>query len=190
MATGPSDGPGAAPPARTARPQPAVRDALVAAWADLVFASYPRQTAGFLGARRDRFRNPVGHVIRDGLARLVDELLGDFDAGRARDALDGIVRLRAVQDVTPEDAVAFVARGKALLRAALEAAGAPDGGAPDLDGFDRRVDEAARMAGAIYAGCREQLAAIREGEARRRSFVQARMNARNEARALQAPRRG
>jgi hypothetical protein len=190
MVTRSAAGPGASPPARADSRRPAVRDALVAAWVASVFASYPPQAAGFLRERRDRFRNPVGHVIREGLSQLVDELLADFDTARVREALDGIVRIRAVQDLAAEDAVGFVAGGKALLRAAAQEAGANEGGAADLDLLDARLDEVARMAQAIYAGCRAQVAAIRAGEAHRRAFVQARMAARAEARTRPQPQRG
>jgi hypothetical protein len=169
-------------PGTTAVWAAAKRDDLLAAWVASVLGSYPQQTARFLRDRRDPFRNPVGHVVREGLTALVAELLGDFDAGRVREALDGMVRLRAVQDFTPADAVAFVADGKRLVRGALGDTIAGDGGEAHLAVLDRRIDEAASIASALYTSCREEMAAIKTGEARRRSFVRDRIEALEKAR--------
>ena len=82
--------------------------ALLEKWLERTLATYPSQTLRFLQGEKDRFRNPVGHTLREGLATLLDELTGEMDPAKIGPALESIVRLRAVQDFTPSQAVGFV----------------------------------------------------------------------------------
>ncbi len=43
------------------------RDAIVAEWLERTLLTYPGQTSRFLLHEKDRFRNPVGHTLRQGL---------------------------------------------------------------------------------------------------------------------------
>jgi hypothetical protein len=85
-------------------------------WVERTLATYPSQTLRFFESEKDRFRNPVGHTLREGLARLLDQITGEMDLDQVRPALESIVRLRAVQDFTPSQAVGFVY----LLRVILD----------------------------------------------------------------------
>jgi len=139
-------------------------------WLALTLATYPSQTSRFLQSDKDRFRNPMGHMLREGLAILLDEITGDMDSDRLGVALDSIVRLRAVQDFTPSEAVGFVY----LLRDVLQedrAAGTP----PDLE---RRIDRTALQAFDLFMKCREEIYQIKAREARRQLYVLERMRER------------
>ena len=129
-------------------------------WFAQAIESYPRLTAQFLAAERDAFRNPVGHSLREGMAVLLQEILGEMKANRIAPALDGIVRIRAVQDLTPSQAVGFIF----LLRPILLGAGPPR---PAM--VEARIDQMALMAFDHYMQCREQIARIRANEAKRKT---------------------
>jgi hypothetical protein len=115
------------------------RDRLAAAWLSRTLLTYPEATARFLGEERDPFRNPVGRALAAGLRALLDELLGEMDAARLIGALDPIVRMRAVQDFTPRQAVGFVFLAKPLLRETCQAQGC----VAALPELETRVDELA-----------------------------------------------
>jgi hypothetical protein len=152
------------------------RDTFVQEWLACTLRTYPTNTSHFLRQERDPFRNPVGHTLREGLSRLVDELLGEFDPARVMAALDGIVRMRAVQDFSPSGAVEFVVLGKAAARTALAGGHGPEG--DELAALDAQIDQVAGLASALYATCCEQIAAIRTREARRRIYLLERMRER------------
>jgi hypothetical protein len=139
------------------------RDAILERWFERTVQSYPGETSRFLRNDKDPFRNPVGHTLREGLAILLDEVLGKMDVSRTHAALEAIVRLRAVQDFTPGQAVAFVFQLKRIAR--QEAAGG------ELELFDSRVDEMALLAFDLYMKCREKLYEIKADEARRRVYL-------------------
>ena len=133
------------------------RDAIVGEWLARTLRSYPLHTARFLLQDPDPFRNPVGQALQRGLPALFDELLGTMDAIRVRSSLDSIVRIRAVQDFTPSQAVGFVFLLKEVLR--------EQGPVPAE--FERRIDQLALAAFDLYMECREKIAEIKVDEARR-----------------------
>jgi hypothetical protein len=130
------------------------------AWRDLIFASFPAQTARFLKGQPDRFQNPLGHFIRSGTQDLLDGLLAGRDPRELTAAIDALVRMRAVQGQRPSQALEFVFLLKRALRDILGEAYDP--------AFDGRVDGLALVAFDVYMGCREEIHEIRLREARRR----------------------
>ncbi len=134
-------------------------DPILERWIAATIQSYPSPAVQFLSSNDDPFRNPVGHTLRQGLTALFEQLQGTMEAGRIESALDGIVRLRAVQDLTPSQAVGFVFLLKPLFREL----------APDRDQvlLGKRIDQLVLMAFDKYMQCREQLADIRANERQR-----------------------
>ncbi|MDT8067173.1 MAG: RsbRD N-terminal domain-containing protein [Terriglobia bacterium] len=133
-------------------------DAIVEPWFARTVELYPELTARFLTAEEDPFRNPVGHALRQSLATLANELVGEMDKEKIAAALDDIVRIRAVQDFSPSEAVGFIFLAKPIIRRLTTS---------DYDFFDRRIDELVLLAFNAYMRCREQLADVRIHEAQR-----------------------
>jgi hypothetical protein len=146
------------------------RDAIVRARLARTLETYPERTARFLAKEPDPFRNPVGQALKEALPGVFDELLGAMDGGRLGALLDGIVRIRAVQDFTPSQAVAFVFLLKQVIREELGGAG--------LAAVEGRIDEMALLAFDLFVRCREQMHAIKADEARRRTSLLERMRER------------
>jgi len=151
----------------------AEHDAVARKWLASVFASCPGETARFLDRTRDPFRNPVGEIYRRGLPALVEEVAGGFDLERIEAVLDEILHLRAVQDLSPGEAVGFVFQLDDALREVVEVDG------PALEAARDRVERMAALAFDLYMRCREKLWAIRYQELKRRFFVAERMAARS-----------
>ena len=138
--------------------------ALLEKWLERTLATYPSQTLRFLRGEKDRFRNPVGHTLREGLATLLDELTGEMDAAKIGPALESIVRLRAVQDFTPSQAVGFVylLAGDPAGRIWREVTRRP---------VQKRIDEMALLAFDLFMKCREEIYEIKAREAQRKVYV-------------------
>jgi hypothetical protein len=140
------------------------REPILERWIADTIQSYPSAAVPFLSKEDDPFRNPVGHALRQSLTTLFAELRGSMDPECIAPALDAIIRIRAVQDFTPSQAVEFVFLLKPILRQL----------APEADqlSLDARIDRLALMAFDKYMRCREQLADIRMSERRRSVRVQ------------------
>ncbi len=134
--------------------------AILQRWIERTLKSYPDGMAGFLGEEQDPFRNPVGHTLRENLATLLHELMGTMERERVTPALDALVRMRAVQNFSPAEAVRFVF---GLRQAVFEVSGAVP------DSLATRIDELALMAFDQYMSCREQIFELRAKEMRRRA---------------------
>lgn len=137
--------------------------AILKQWIARTLQSYADQTSRFLLDEKDPFRNPVGHALKEGLPVLFEELAGGMDAARITPALDSIVRIRAVQDFTASQAVAFVFLLKKIVHEELAG--------ENLAALEERIDELALLAFDLFMKCREKIYEIKANEARRRVFV-------------------
>ena len=137
-----------------------VEQAILERWIERTLKSYPEGMHAFLGGEQDPFRNPVGHTLRENLATLLHELMGSMDRESVACALDAVVRMRAVQNFSPADAVRFVF---ALRQAVFEVSGAVP------DSLESRIDELALMAFDQYMSCREQIFELRAKELRQQA---------------------
>lgn len=143
------------------------RGTVIRRWLDAVLATYSQQAVGFMRNQKDQFANPVGSTFKAGLERLYDEFTAGLDPERAMPHLDAIVRIRAVQEFLPSDALAFVVQLKEILR---REAGR------DLDAdhwaeLDNRVDRMALQAFDLYNACRERIHQIRVQEIERNNYM-------------------
>jgi len=145
--------------------RPAVEDR----WAALILDTYPDQSGQLFAKVKDRFRNPVGTTIRRSVGVLVGGLLGRETPDEVDRALGDLVRLRAVQDFTPAQAVGFIFQLKRALREELPA---PDGedGHSSLADLHQRIDDLALRAFDQFMECRERIYQIRAREAVSRTY--------------------
>ena len=84
------------------------KDAIVQRWFDGVLATYPGEAAAAFGRQKDPFANPVGHSLREGTRGIFEAFLEEMDAAKIRQCLLEIIKIRAVQQFSPSQAVGFV----------------------------------------------------------------------------------
>ena len=142
-------------------PASATNAALLDAWLQVTAQSYPAETARHLLEERDQFRNPVGYAMREALPALLDVVLGRIPAADAAAPLERLMRIRAVQDLSPGQAIGFVFQLNPLLR---------EWGVKD-QALEDRVNGLVLTAFDLYVNCREQAHAIQLKELRRRVKV-------------------
>jgi hypothetical protein len=133
-------------------------------WSQLILDTYPADTARFLRNERDRFVNPVGYAVSHQVRTIYDELLHGMDPERLDASLDEIIRIRAVQDFSPSEAVGAVFLLKQAVREELAGEIAAGGLCAGLVDFESRVDRLALMAFDIYVKCRDKVSEIRVNE--------------------------
>jgi hypothetical protein len=142
------------------------RDTILSDWADVVFSSYPEQTARFLRENRDRFRNPVGHAVSRELPRLFDRLVEGGDAADLAGCIDRFIQIRSVQETKASAALAFIYALKRVIRRRL---GREAGEGPHWRALEDRIDGLGLAAFDIYLGYREKILEIKANEIRNRS---------------------
>jgi len=136
-------------------------------WLDLIIETYPSDSKRFLKEQKDRFANPVGSTLSSEVETLYHELVHDMDPKRLDASLDGIARIRAVQDFSPSKAMGFVFLLKKVLREELdqEIKESP-AAAEEMLALESRLDDMALRGFDLYVKCREQVYEIRAREAK------------------------
>jgi hypothetical protein len=154
----------------------AKKSAIVKEWLARTLQTYPEHTSRFLSQEKDPFRNPVGYTLREALPALFDRLVEGSDAATLSRLLDPILRIRAVQDFSAGQAVAFIFLLKRVIREALEDETHRDPNGEGLAAVEARIDEMALLGFDLFMRCREQIYEIKASEAKRRLFVLKRMH--------------
>ncbi len=157
------------------------KDTIVERWVDAVLAAYPSDAAALFRKQQDPFANPLGHHVREGTRGLFQTMLDGMDRERLRTHLDQIIRIRAVQDLTPSQALSFVFSLRSIVRDVVPEATAKGRFKTDLEALDENIDAVALAAFEMYSAMREELADLRVKEVKRQvAFVLEKMNQGNE----------
>lgn len=143
------------------------RSAIFKRWLDALLESYPPDAQGFFRKEKSRFANPVGQTMATQMSDLYDGLLRGDDDAALSGCLDGIVRIRAVQDFKPSQALAFILRLKDILREALQREEISNGMAADLALLEKRIDGTVLIAFDLYEQCRQKIYQLRVDECKR-----------------------
>lgn len=144
---------------------------IVQKWFDAVLETYREESRGPLRKQNAQFANPVGFNLAQGLEGLFDSLLKGMMPGEVSSQLDTIIRIRAIQDFTPSQAVAFIFHLKGILRNTLGEELLRDATiVDDLRVLDAAVDDLALYAFDLYVRCREKIYALKAQEAKNATF--------------------
>jgi hypothetical protein len=143
------------------------KEAIHERWLERTLATYRPDTAAFFRQQADPFANPVGQTLERGTRAILDELLGDLDPGRVCSSLDDILKIRAIQDFTPSQAVSFVFMLKQAIVDELPGELQDPAIAQELLAFETRIDQLVLFALDVYTNSREKVYELRLGEIRR-----------------------
>jgi len=142
------------------------RRSILRTWFELTLEDYPADSIGFFEREKDRFANPVGYTLLSGTEVLYDFLIDKTDFENVEKALDNIVRMRAVQDLVPSQATAFVFLLKKAVRRELgDEIGKNQISPMELLEYESKIDDLARFSFDIYMKCREKIYKIRADQA-------------------------
>ena len=135
---------------------------IVTRWIDMVLDTY--SSPEFFKKQKNRFANPIGATISDGLQKLYDIIVEAPNLDAAAEPLENIIKIRAVQDFTPSQAVSFVYLFKTIVREELAKEREGEPFLKSLSEIETRSDKIALMAFDLYMNCRERLHQIRINE--------------------------
>jgi len=144
--------------------------AILRKWFDLILETYPADTSSFLKKQKNQFSNPVGHAISEGIEGVFEGLLEEADSVRVTPFLDNIIRVRAVQDFTPAEAIGFIFSLKRAVMESLQREIREQQMYDELLRLDSRIDDLARVSFDIYMKCREQVYELKANEVKSMTF--------------------
>lgn len=140
----------------------------------MILETYPSDTSNFLKKQKNCFANPVGYNISQGINGIFDELLNEADTDKVSPFLDNIIRIKAVQDFFPSQAMSFIFLLKKAIRESLgNNLGNKIHGthiSEELLLFESTIDDLALLSFDIYMKCREKVYELKANEARNMTF--------------------
>jgi hypothetical protein len=138
-------------------------------WVERTLDSYT--SSNFFKQAQDQFANPVGANIRAGLTSIFQLLIAEAEPQEYAEPLDQVIRIRAVQEFSPSQAVAPILDLKGVVRQVLS--GDEKGRAllSELVLFDREVDRVTLLAFDMYMNCRDRLYQARIRELKSGSYI-------------------
>lgn len=139
-------------------------------WFDLILETYPPDTANHLRNQRNQFTNPVGHSILHGIEGLFEEIVNSLNFERITPYLDNIIRIRAIQDFTPSQALGFLFLLKKVIREELKQEIAEHQLFEELLSLESRIDEIIKVSFDVYMKCREKIYELSADETKRWTF--------------------
>lgn len=146
------------------------KTAILKRWVEVVMETYPADTARFLKNQNNRFTNPVGHTISSGMEQLFEGLLNEEEPDNSSLFLDNIIRIRAVQDFTPSQAVSFIFDLKKVIRRELEKEMVQNSISEEVLALETRIDALVLLSFDIFMKCREKIYDLKANELRNMTF--------------------
>ena len=147
------------------------RTTILKKWFDEIMETYPVDTSGFLKKQKDRFANPVGYTVSQGIESILGVLIQGTDFINCLPFLDNLIRVRAIQEFTPSQAMTFIFLLKKVVRKELEMEIKQNQISGALLEFESKIDDLALFSFDIYLKCREQLYQLKSNELKRLTFT-------------------
>jgi hypothetical protein len=145
------------------------KSAILSRWFDRTIETYPEETARFLKSKKNRFANPVGNILSQELESIMDGLFQGIDLSTIRPCLDNIIRIRAVQEISASQAVAFPFLLKGIIREELKQEIQENRIGKELLELESRIDELTLLAFDIFMQCREKIYDLKANEINNRT---------------------
>jgi hypothetical protein len=139
-------------------------------WFDLILETYPPETVQFLKSQKDRFANPVGATIFQGIEGIFDQFLQESESDKISAFLDNVIRIRAVQDFTASQALVFIFHLKKVIREQLKNEIREKGLSDEMLALESAIDDLALLSFDVFMKCREQVYELKANEVKNMTF--------------------
>jgi RsbT co-antagonist protein rsbRD N-terminal domain len=146
------------------------KKSILGKWFNLILETYPSETIQFLKSQKDRFANPVGSIIFQGIEDILDQFLQESESEKISTFLDNVIRIRAVQDFTASQAVIFIFHLKKVIREELKNEIREKGLYDELLVLESAIDDLALLSFDIFMKCREQVYELKANEVKNMTY--------------------
>ena len=144
------------------------KNSIVQEWVDQTINTYGPEMVRFLKKEKNQFSNPVRNTIITSLKKIFDSIFTG-DSIDYYNGLEEIIKIRAVQDFSPSDALSFIFDLKKIIRTELSKIEQKSETIDEFYIIDQRFDALYRQAFDIYNKCRRKIQDIKMAEIKSRS---------------------
>ncbi len=140
------------------------KDLVLDTWIQSILETYPSESSDFLKHQKNQFSNPVGYIISDTAEKIFDAILDDSQIVEIKLLIVDLIRIRAVQNFSPSQAVGFVFSLKKAIREVLKQEFKNEDLSTELLEFETKIDMVALIVFDLYMEAREKVFQIRVNE--------------------------
>jgi len=144
------------------------KSSIVSKWIKLILDSYAIESSKFLNIEKNQFSNPVGNTISTNATSIFDEIIGNRNFQNIILLLTDIIKIRAIQDFSPSEAVGFIFLLKKVIKEELNEEINQEKIFDEFTELEFVVDKTALIAFDLYMESREKVFQIRMNEAKYR----------------------
>ena len=137
------------------------KSSIVSKWIKLIIDSYSIESSKFFNMEKNQFSNPVGTTISTNAASIFDEIVGSKDFEKITLLLTDIIKMRAIQDFSPSEAVGIVFLLKKVIREELNEEINQEKIFDEFAELEFVIDKTALIAFDLYMESREKVFQIR-----------------------------
>jgi hypothetical protein len=91
------------------------KDSILKKWQQAIIDTYPTGAGNYLLENKNKFTNPIGYTIEKSLPAILNAVIEGNLTGLAKESIDDIIRIRAVQEFEPAEALTFLYSLKAVI---------------------------------------------------------------------------
>lgn len=135
-------------------------------WYNSVIDTYPIDASRLFLGIKDKFANPVGHSFEKELPVIYDNILNAGNPSDINTSLEELIRLRAVQNFSPGQAVGFLFLLKNTVRELIADEEDLEVNLNDILTFESSIDITVSYCFDIYMKMKEKLFEIKGNESR------------------------
>jgi hypothetical protein len=133
------------------------RSAILKRWFSRITKTYPPDGAKFFFQEQNKFANPVGSTINHEIGNILDNLIDKPDWDKIYQSCENINKIRAVQDFSASEAVAYIFFLKTAILDELTEQKPDDKLFQEFLELESDIDRIALMAFDSYSQCREKI---------------------------------
>jgi len=134
---------------------------IISSWFHLIVSFFPKETIDFIINEKDRFLNPIGSNISDGIGVIYDFVIGEKDKDAVALAIENMVKIMAVENIKPSIAISFGYHLKRILMERWALYLKDNNFLNEFNVICEKIDELTLMAFDFYTACREKINRIR-----------------------------
>ncbi len=142
------------------------KSSIVSKWIKLIIDSYSIESSKFFNMEKNQFSNPVGSTISTNAERIFDEIVGSRNFQNITLLLTDIIKIRAIQDFSPSEAVGIVFLLKKVIREKLNEEINQEKIFDEFAELEFVIDKTALIAFDLYMESREKVFQIRLNDAK------------------------
>ena len=140
-------------------------------WRDKVYGLFPEETARFLKRETERFENPLGYRLEEGLKGLLSQFTEEFSWEGVDYYLERILKIQAVRSLPPSQALSFLYYLKSAVREVAGERILGEYGPEGLLEVEDHIDAVILRAFNQYMAAREKLNELKFQEWKSRLFL-------------------